>query len=76
LSYIQPNLAKPILLDSKYYGLSPKNTKPYVLNFGIPNLFKRAKISYASVLNLRKFVEVQTPFRHCLKILSTLVLKI
>jgi hypothetical protein len=34
------------------------------------------KISYASVLNLRKFVEVQTPLRHCLKILSTLVLKI
>jgi hypothetical protein len=34
------------------------------------------KICYASVLNLRKFVEVQTPLRHCLKILSTLVLKI
>jgi hypothetical protein len=34
------------------------------------------KISYAYVLNLRKFVEVQTPVRHCLKIVSTLVLKI
>jgi hypothetical protein len=28
------------------------------------------------VLGLRKFVDVQTPFRHCLKIISTPVLKI
>jgi hypothetical protein len=28
------------------------------------------------VLNLRKFVDVQTPFKHCLKIVGTLVLKI
>jgi hypothetical protein len=34
------------------------------------------KISYAFVLNLRKFVEVQTSLGHCLKILSTPVLKI
>jgi hypothetical protein len=27
------------------------------------------------VLNLRKFVDVQTPFRHCLKIVRTPVLK-
>ena len=33
------------------------------------------KNSYASVLNL-KFVEVQTQFKHCLKILSTRVYKI
>jgi hypothetical protein len=31
------------------------------------------KNSYASVLNLRKFVEVETQLRHCLKIVSTLV---
>jgi hypothetical protein len=31
------------------------------------------KISYASVLDLGKFVEVQTPLRYYLKILSTLV---
>jgi hypothetical protein len=31
------------------------------------------KNSYASVLNLIKFVEIQTQLRHCLKILSTLV---
>jgi hypothetical protein len=34
------------------------------------------KNSYASVLDLGKFVEVQTQLRHCLKILSTLVYKI
>jgi hypothetical protein len=34
------------------------------------------KNSYASVLDLRKFVEVQTQLRHCLKILSTPVYKI
>jgi hypothetical protein len=34
------------------------------------------KNSYASVMDLREFVEVQTQLRHCLKILSTLVLKI
>jgi hypothetical protein len=34
------------------------------------------KNSYASVLDLRKFVEVQTHLRHCLKILSTRVYKI
>ena len=34
------------------------------------------KNSYASVLDLRKFVEVQTQLRHCLKILSTRVYKI
>jgi hypothetical protein len=34
------------------------------------------KNSYAFVLDLRKFVEVQTQLKHCLKILSTLVLKI
>ena len=34
------------------------------------------KISYAFVLNLRKFVEVQTQLRHCLKILSTPVYNI
>jgi hypothetical protein len=28
------------------------------------------------VLNLRKFVDVQTPFKHCLKIMGTPVLKI
>jgi hypothetical protein len=28
------------------------------------------------VLNLRKFVDVQTPFNHCLKIVRTPVLKI
>jgi hypothetical protein len=28
------------------------------------------------VLNLRKFVDVQTPFKHCLKIVGTPVLKI
>jgi hypothetical protein len=28
------------------------------------------------VLNLRKFIDVQTPFRHCLKIVRTPVLKI
>jgi hypothetical protein len=28
------------------------------------------------VLNLRKFVDVQTPFKHCLKIVRTPVLKI
>jgi hypothetical protein len=28
------------------------------------------------VLNLRKFVDVQTTFRHCLKIVGTPVLKI
>jgi hypothetical protein len=28
------------------------------------------------VLNLRKFVDVQTPFNHCLKIVGTPVLKI
>jgi hypothetical protein len=33
------------------------------------------KNSYAFVLNL-KFVEVQTQFKHCLKILSTRVYKI
>jgi hypothetical protein len=27
------------------------------------------------VLNLKKFVDVQTPFKHCLKIVRTLVLK-
>jgi hypothetical protein len=27
------------------------------------------------VLNLRKFVDVQTPFKHCLKIVRTPVLK-
>jgi hypothetical protein len=27
------------------------------------------------VLNLRKFVDVQTPFKHCLKIVGTPVLK-
>jgi hypothetical protein len=31
---------------------------------------------YASVLNLRKFVDVQTPFKQCLKIVGTPVLKI
>jgi hypothetical protein len=31
------------------------------------------KNSYASVLDLRKIVEIQTHLRHCLKILSTLV---
>ena len=31
---------------------------------------------YASVLNLRKFVDVQTPFKHCLKIVGTPSLKI
>jgi hypothetical protein len=34
------------------------------------------KNSYASVLDLRKFVEVQTQLSHCLKILSTPVLEI
>jgi hypothetical protein len=34
------------------------------------------KNSYAFVLDLRKFVEVQTPLRHYLKILSTPVYKI
>ena len=34
------------------------------------------KNSYAYVLDLRKFVEVQTHLRHCLKILSTPVYKI
>jgi hypothetical protein len=34
------------------------------------------KNSYASVLDLRKFVEVQTQLSHCSKILSTPVLKI
>jgi hypothetical protein len=34
------------------------------------------KNSYASVLDLKKFVEVQTQLRHCLKILSTPELKI
>jgi hypothetical protein len=34
------------------------------------------KNSYASVLDLRKFVEVQTHLRHCLKILSTPLYKI
>jgi hypothetical protein len=34
------------------------------------------KNSYASVLDLRKFVEVQTQLRHYLKILSTPVYKI
>jgi hypothetical protein len=34
------------------------------------------KISYASVLNFKKIEEVQTPLRHCLKIVSTPVLKI
>jgi hypothetical protein len=34
------------------------------------------KNSYASVLDLRKFVEVQTQLRHCLKIVSTPVYKI
>jgi hypothetical protein len=33
LSYIQPNLAKPILLDSKYYEPSHKNTEPYGFYF-------------------------------------------
>jgi hypothetical protein len=33
LSYIQPNLAKPILLDSKYYELSPKNIELYAFCF-------------------------------------------
>jgi hypothetical protein len=28
------------------------------------------------VLNLRKFVDVQTPFKHCLKIVRTPILKI
>jgi hypothetical protein len=42
----------------------------------ILNLIKIKKISYASVLNLRKFVEVQTPLRYCLKIVSTPVLRI
>jgi hypothetical protein len=37
---------------------------------------KLKKINYASVLNLRKFVDVQTPFRHCLKIVSTPILKV
>jgi hypothetical protein len=27
------------------------------------------------VLNLRKFLDVQTPFKHCLKIVKTPVLK-
>jgi hypothetical protein len=27
------------------------------------------------VLNFKKFVDVQTPFKHCLKIVRTLVLK-
>jgi hypothetical protein len=31
------------------------------------------KNSYASVLDLGKFVEVRTPLKHYLKILSTLV---
>jgi hypothetical protein len=31
------------------------------------------KISYVSMLDLRKIVEVQTQLRHCLKILNTLV---
>jgi hypothetical protein len=34
------------------------------------------KNSYASVLDLRKFVKVQTQLRHYLKILSTPVYKI
>jgi hypothetical protein len=34
------------------------------------------KNSYASVLDLRKFVEVQTQLRYYLKMLSTPVLKI
>ena len=33
------------------------------------------KNRYASVLGLRKFVEIHTQLRHCLKILSTLVYK-
>jgi hypothetical protein len=33
------------------------------------------KISFVSVLNLRKFVDVQIPFKHCLKIVGTPVLK-
>jgi hypothetical protein len=37
---------------------------------------KIKKNSYAFVLDLIKFVEVQTPLRHCLKILSTPVYKI
>jgi hypothetical protein len=40
-----------------------------------PNLIKIRKNSYPSVLDLRKFVEAQTQFRHCLKILSTPVYK-
>jgi hypothetical protein len=28
------------------------------------------------VLNLRKFVDVENPFKHCLKIMGTTVLKI
>jgi hypothetical protein len=33
LSYIQPNLAKLILLDSKYYELSHKNIELYAFYF-------------------------------------------
>jgi hypothetical protein len=33
LRNIQPNLVKPILLDSKYYELSNKNTEPYAFCF-------------------------------------------
>jgi hypothetical protein len=40
-------------------------TKPCLIN----------ENSYVSVLNLRKFVYVQTPFKHCLKIVRTPVLK-
>jgi hypothetical protein len=36
----------------------------------------KPKTSYVSMMNLRKFVDVQTPFKHCLKIVSTLVLEI
>jgi hypothetical protein len=70
LSYIQPNLAKPILLDSKYYELSHKNTEPYAfcfkfLSFNLiketdQTFLKKKRISYASMLDLRKFVGVQT----------------
>jgi hypothetical protein len=34
------------------------------------------KIGYASVLGLKKFVDVHTSIRHCLKIVGTPVLKI
>jgi hypothetical protein len=35
-----------------------------------PNLIKIKKNSYASVLDLRKFIKVHTQLKHCLKILS------